>query len=94
MEEENRFEKAEQSYKQKRNYSKIVLGTIALIAVMYYAYTNLYQNKAIYSLIKMPKVKTVPKTVAKETKHHAVQKPTAQQTKKQTQQKKEEKTKK
>jgi len=89
MEEENRFEKAEQSYKQKRNYSKIVLGTIALIAVMYYAYTNLYQNKAIYSLIKMPKVKTVPKTVTKETKHHAVQKPTVQQTKKQTKVQKE-----
>ena len=62
MEEENRFEEAEKKYKQKRNYTEIVLGFLALIASVYYAYTSFYEPT--YSSKKLPKTKIVPKIVA------------------------------
>ena len=65
MEEENRFEEAEKRYKQEHNYTKIILGFLALIASAYYAYISFYEPT--YLSKKLPKTKVVPKAVVQNT---------------------------
>ena len=65
MEEENRFEEAEKRYKQEHNYTKIILGFLALIASAYYAYISFYEPT--YLSKRLPKTKVVPKAVVQNT---------------------------